>query len=191
MPLVLLLVACATTAPVPDNHYYRLLASRAPLTDDSPPIRGVLKVDAIKAFGIYRERALLYTLESRPEQLRQHRYHYWIDTPSRLIRNHLIEFLRYRRVAEQVVGSELVMTADLRLKLTLKQFERIITPGAADRVRVVLDAVIIDADGKPVKIASYQSEKIAAGASISASVNAVTMGLNEIYTEIADDLRAY
>jgi ABC-type uncharacterized transport system auxiliary subunit len=189
IPLIPLLVACATTAPVPDDHYYRLLASWKPLPGDSSPITATLKVDPIKAYGIYRERALLYTLESHPEQLRQHRYHYWIDTPSQLIRDHLIEFLRSHRVAERVIGSQLAVTADLRLKLTLKQFERIVTPGAADRVRVALDAVIIDSDGKPVKIVSYQREKTAAGASISASVNAVTMSLNEIYSEIAQDLR--
>jgi ABC-type uncharacterized transport system auxiliary subunit len=187
--LILLLIACAATAPVPDDHYYRLLVSWKPLSGDSPSITGVLKVDPIKAFGIYRERALLYTVESQPEQLQQHRYHYWIDSPSQLIRAHLIEFLRSHRVAERIVGSQLTMTVDLRLKLTLKQFERVVTPGAADRVRVALDAVIIDADGRPLKIISYQREKIAAGVSISASVNAINLALIEIYQDLAKALR--
>jgi ABC-type uncharacterized transport system auxiliary subunit len=128
-------------------------------------------------------------LESSPEQLQQHRYHYWIDTPSQLIREHLIEFLRSHGVAERVIGSQLAVTADLRLKLTLKQFERIVTPGAADRVRVALDVVIIDAEGRPLKIVNYQREKIAAGASISASVNAINLILSEIYLDIVQDLR--
>jgi ABC-type uncharacterized transport system auxiliary subunit len=187
--LILLLEACAATAPVPDDHYYRLLASRTPLPGDSAPVTGVLKVDPVKAFGIYRERALLYTLESRPEQLQQHRYHYWIDTPSQLIREHLIEFLRSYRVAEQIVGSQLAVTADLRLKLTLKQFERVVSPSAADSVRVALDAVIVDADGRPLKIVSYHREKIATEASISVSVNAINQALGEIYLEIVKDLR--
>ena len=122
----LLLVACASSPPVPDDHYYRLTTVHPEQSNASPKFKGVLKVDPVKAYGIYRERALLYSRAEHPEELQQHRYHYWIDTPSRLIRDQLVDFLRASQIAESVAGSQLPVQGDLKLKLSLKQFERVI-----------------------------------------------------------------
>ncbi len=188
--LLLLLNACTTTPPAPEDHYYRLITSELPQPSTSPTIPGVLKIDPINSYGIYRERALLYTLEAQPEALQQHRYHYWIDTPTRLIRDQLVDFLRASGVAGSIAGSQVSLRGDLRLKLTLTRLERVVHTGQRVRVRVALDAVITSADGKPVKITDYARETPATDASIPASVAAINLALNGIYFELLEDLRA-
>jgi ABC-type uncharacterized transport system auxiliary subunit len=187
--LSLLITACASTPPVPNDHYYRLSAIAPPQTIATPAISGVLKIEPIKSYGIYRERALLYTQTDHPEQLQQYRYHYWIDTPSRLIRDQLVEFLRASGIAEGVAGSQLPVSGDLRLKLALKAFERVINPTGPDRVRVALDALLTNTEGQPLRIVSYQREAELDHASIAASVIAINHVLNQIYLELLNDLQ--
>jgi ABC-type uncharacterized transport system auxiliary subunit len=188
--LPLLLGACAGGAPpAPDDHYYRLLPSQPPARAATPPIAGTLKVEPVKAYGIYRERALLYARQTHPEGLQQHRYHYWIDTPTRLIRDQLVDYLRASGVAHRVAGAQIAQHGDVRLKLTLKQFERVIGADRGTSVRVALDAVITDSRGHPLKITGYARELAAADASIPASVNALNLALRQIYGELLGDLR--
>ncbi len=186
--LPLLLGACAGAPPVPDDHYYRLLTIQPPPQSESVLIPGVLKVETIKAHGIYRERALLYSLQTQPEGLRQHRYHYWIDTPTRLIREQLVDYLRASGVAGQVAGSQLAQRGDVRLKLTLKSFERVVH-NSESSVRVALEAVITDSKGRPLGITRYTRELPAADASIPASVTAINLALKQIYAELLGNLR--
>jgi ABC-type uncharacterized transport system auxiliary subunit len=187
--LLLLLSACAGAPPVPEDHYYRLIVSEQPSPNPNPATTGVLKVAPIKAYGIYRERALLYALETHPEGLQQHRYHYWIDTPMRLIRDQLVSFLRTGGAAGQVAGSQVTLSGDLRLKLTLKQFERVVSADGSSRVRVALDGVVATDDGQTMKLVSYYRERAVEENSIPASVTAFSQALNDIYFDVLKDLR--
>jgi ABC-type uncharacterized transport system auxiliary subunit len=188
--ITLLLSACASSPPVPDDHYYRLTMLQPEQTMERPKFTGVLKVDPVKAYGIYRERALLYSRSDHPEELQQHRYHYWIDTPSRLIRDQLVDFLRASQIAENVAGSQLPVQGDIKLKLSLKQFERVIDKSEPQRVRVTLDALLLNADGKPLLTRRYQRLLTTSGASIAASVRSFDQALSEIYAELLKDMRA-
>lgn len=188
--ITLLLSACTTSPPVPDDHYYRLTTVQPEQTGRSPSLKGVLKVDPVKTYGIYRERALLYSRSEHPQELQQHRYHYWIDTPSRLIRDQLVDFLRASQIAERVAGSQLRVQGDMRLKLSLKQFERVIDSAAPHRVRVTLEAVLIDADGAPQMTQRYQRELEVSDSSIASSVRTFNQALHEIYGDLLKDLQA-
>ena len=187
----LLLVACASSPPVPDDHYYRLTTVLPEPISGSSKIKGVLKVDPVKAYGIYRERALLFSRSEHPEELQQHRYHYWIDTPSRLIRDQLVDFLRASQIAESVAGSQLPVQGDWKLKLSLKQFERVIDKSAAHRVRVTLEALLIGSDGEQLMTKRYQRELATSDASIASSVRSFNLALHEIYIDLLKDLQTY
>jgi ABC-type uncharacterized transport system auxiliary subunit len=188
--VLLLLGACAGSPPVPDDHYYRLTAVVPEQVDSNPRIEGVLKIDPVQAYGIYRERALLYSQSEHPEELRQHRYHFWIDTPSRLIRDQLVDFLRASQIAEHIAGSQLPIQSDLRLKLSLTQFERVIDKSAPQRVRVAVEALLLSADGKPLMTRRYERLLTTSGPSIAASVRAFNQALSEIYKALLKDMRA-
>jgi ABC-type uncharacterized transport system auxiliary subunit len=185
----LLLTACATSPPVPDDHYYRLTTLQPEQANNSPKLKGVLKVDPVKAYGIYRERALVYSRSEHPEELQQHRYHYWIDTPSRLIRDQLVDFLNASQIADNVAGSQLVVQGDNKLKLSLKQFERVIDSSAPHRVRVTLDALLVNAEGEQLMSQRYHQELTASDPSMAGAVRAFNLALHEIYRDLLKDLR--
>jgi ABC-type uncharacterized transport system auxiliary subunit len=188
--LPLLLAACAGGGPVPEDHYYRLLAPPAPPALAAPAIVGTLTVAPVETFGIYRERAILFTRSDDPADLRQHYYHYWIDTPTRLIRDQLVDYLRKSGIARTVSGAELGLRGDIRLRLMLKNFERILHPDGKVSVKVRLDAVITDAANRPLKIASHHRDEPAGDDTMPASVAAFDRALGDIYAEILKDLHA-
>ena len=187
--LPLLMAACATPAPVPEDQFYRLIGPAAPAHLAKPTIPGTLKIEPIKTFGIYRERAILYSQSDQPARLSQHHYHHWIDTPTRLIREQLTDYLRESGVAETVAGSQIGLSGDIRLNLELKQFERVLHPAGDVSVGVRLDAVIMDRSNKPLKIASYRSEPPAEDSSVTASVAAFNQALEAIYRQLLEDLQ--
>jgi ABC-type uncharacterized transport system auxiliary subunit len=188
--LCLLLTACATPEPIPEDQFYRLVSPGEPVRLANPAIKGTLKVEPIKTFGIYRERAILFSHSDQPESLKQHHYNHWIDTPTRLIRDQLVDYLRARGVAGTVAGAQIGLNGDIRLYLELKNFERVIHPTDDVSVKVRLDAVITDKSNRPLKITSYLSEIPAGESSVAASVAAINQALSEIYRRLADDLTA-
>lgn len=188
--LLPLLAACATSAPIPEDQFYRLITPANPTRLATPAIAGTLKVEPVKAFGIYRERAILYTRSDAPTGLRQHHYNHWIDTPTRLIRDQLVDYLRESGIAGTVAGSQIGLSGETRLHLELKNFERVIRPAGEIAVKVRLDAVITDGSNHPLKIASYLQEPLADGVSMAASIDAFNQALGEIYAQLLTDLLA-
>lgn len=186
--LPLLLAACAGGGQIPEDHYYRLLAAAVPQHLAAPALAGTLKVEPIETFGIYRERAILFARSDDPADLRQHNYHYWIDSPTRLIRDQLVDYLRASGIAGTVAGAQVGLRGDIRLRLTLKDFERIIHSDGTVSAKVRLDAVITDATNRPLRIASYRRDEPAEDGTMSASVAAFGHALSGIYAGLLQDL---
>lgn len=188
--LPLLLSACATTEPIPEDQFYRLAVAESPKHLAAPVIPGTLKVEPIETFGIYRERPLLYTRSDDPAQLRQYHYHYWIDMPARLIRDQLVGYLRSSGVASIVAGAQIGVPGEVRIHLELKNFERVLHPSGGVSVKVRLDAVITDRADHPLKIASYLRDSPVEEGSMTGSVAAFDRALGGIYGQLLNDLLA-
>jgi len=191
--LCLLLTGCASTGTTPEDHYYRLTLPDTVQSLEVPAIQGVLTVDRIRASGILRERALLYSLESSPEELKQYRYHHWTGTPPNMIREQLIAYLRQSNIAGHVAGEQTTAAADIRLRIKLQKFERILSDEGDDaRVNLKLEVeVASDKRVRPVMIKSYDIVKPASDKSMLTSVRAMNEGLQEIYDQLLADLQKY
>jgi len=190
---ILLLTGCASTGTPPQDHYYRLTPPDTAQPLEAPEIQGVLTVDRVKAPGILRERALLYSLESSPEEVKQYRYHHWIGTLPNMIREQLIVYLRQSNIAGYVEGEQTTAEADVRLKIKLKKFERVLADeGDGATVSLKLDVVVIS-DRRPerVMMQGYSVVKPASDKTMLASVRAMNEGLGEIYLQILTDLRKF
>jgi len=185
---ILLLSGCAATQTVPEDHFYRL--SELPAARYStPPIPGVLKVERVRAAGIFQERALLFSHTATPQLVERYHYHFWVDTPGVLIRRQLIDYLRRRGIAQLVVGDEPAGQGPMRLQLQLDDLERIVDADGSIRVRVSLETVVTrGSGGRPLMIRRYQRVARVAGRSIPASIRAMDQALGEIYRELARDL---
>lgn len=128
--MVMLLVAallggCGTTARVPEDNFYRLDIATPAARLDAPVLTGVLSVQAGAAAPVYRDRAFLYSEARTPGRLQRYHYHYWTDTPPRLLQRALADHLRAAGVADTVVMPEDGIDARYRLRLDIERFEHV------------------------------------------------------------------
>lgn len=184
--LVLLLCSCAMNAPVPEDHYYKLPWQYTTL----PEIRltdGAIFVEQFIADGLYRERALLHTNDSLGIELMQYHYHHWIDSPSRILRDQLIDYLTETRAAARVAGIP-DASAVLGIHGTVKGFERR-EYGHTDQVYVELE-FRVDKSGMdaPVLLSDYQAQIEVTGTEMNDVVIAFEAALSQIFTRLLSDL---
>lgn len=185
---MIFLTACAVPGPLPDDEYYRLPPVSAAV-DPRPLTDGVIFVEQFFAEGIYRERSLLYSDDPEGLVLKRYHYHHWIVTPSRLIRDHFIDYLRAAREAAQVVS-----TADIPAQLSIygriRHFERRLTASGVTVV-VGLEFRVNRASAEsPLLLKAYNRSEELRDDSMTASVRAFARLLGDIYGELVEDIRA-
>ena len=187
----LMLAGCAATQSVPEDHFYRLTPPSVAEPFATPPISGVLKVERVKAIGIYQERSVLFSREATPETLERYHYHFWVDAPAVLLRRHLVAYLRKRAVAQLVLGGETQQAGDIQLQLELNNFERILNTAGPVQVIVGLGVVAKTGRGeKPLLIKSYSAVKSVDDPAMPASIRVINQALQDIYRQLTDDLTA-
>ena len=185
--IVLFLAGCAGQGPAPTDHYYRLPAVTA-ASSHEPLTEGVIFVEQLIADGIYRERAMLYAGDPPALELNQYHYQHWIDTPSRLIRDHMIDYLRAANSAPQVVYVADV-PAELSIFGRIRQFERQ-SGKDGNTVAVNLEFRVNSKYSElPVLIKEYPRQVDLKDISMSGSVDAFASALTSIYDELIEDIR--
>lgn len=188
--LVLTLAGCASGPGIPETTFFRLppapeLAS-APARLDAP-----LVVDAFYADGVHADQALLYGLDPDGERLRAYHYQMWVDPPTRLLQRRLIRALDQSGVAPLVTARLPPKSRQYRLQMRIEAFERL--PRGENRwaARVALRARLDGSDAAaPLLDRAYSRELEAQGSSVRDSVRAIGAAIDQIHTELIDDLRA-
>lgn len=187
LSVLMLAAACAGQDPVPKDHYFRLPAppveeSVAGLAD------GPIFVERLLADGLQRERAIVHTASGAATQLLQYNYHYWIDSPSRLIRDHLVDYLRAGNAAPLIAVAPEV-NAELSIYGRIRQFEIIDGPGAAS-VAVAIEYRVQRAGREvPLLIRSYEERAESSGDSVGDAVAAFGAALTRINSRLVADIR--
>jgi ABC-type uncharacterized transport system auxiliary subunit len=188
VPLLLALTACAAP-PVPEDRFYRL--GDAPAAQAALPVLSArVGVATLKADGLHRERALLYSDDPDHRVLRQYHYHFWSDPPPGLISRHLSGFLNRNGVAAYVLDDIGVADADIdvRLEGRLLRFEQLLG-GSGSRVSVEIAFVVVEA-GEPEVLLSrrYQAETGVEGPGFAGVVRGFEAALLQIYRSLLHDL---
>ena len=184
--MLLGLCSCAMNTPVPDDHYYKLPWQHEVL----PEVRltaGTIFVEQFIADGLYRERALLHTVDKLGIELKQYHYHYWIDSPSRLLRDQLIRYLDASNAAASVTAIP-DASAVFGIHGTVKGFERRVYDHT-DQVFVDLE-FRVDNNGKdaPLLMSDYQVHVGVAGSEMNDVVIAFDTALSQIFARFLADL---
>ena len=90
----LLLSACfGGGESVPQDQFYRL----SDVSYDGDRLKqmvNVLAVSSLESDVLHRERAILYSQADEPLKLQRYHYHHWTNVPSKLIQDHLVDYLR-------------------------------------------------------------------------------------------------
>ena len=179
--------SCASTTEAPEDRFYRLTPVSVERRLADPLVDGVLRVERVEAFGIYRERAILFSSAESPESMQRHHYHLWVDAPTKLVHAHLAAYLQDAGAADLVAGAEAGRRGDFELEVTLKNFERVLYP-SSDVTAAVALKVVARHNRRVVLSENYAAEVPATDGTVAASVKALNEGLARIYLSLLEDL---
>lgn len=179
LPLALVLLglcACGGPSSFPENAYYRLSAPAAASALPASWVEGVLRVEPLSAEGVLRERAIAYQPVGDPGTLRQYHYHYWNQTPPRLLQSQLVRFLRARGAAT-LVTLDTQDEADLIVGGRILDWERVLGPDDIG-VRLELELwVRRRGAGEPVLLRVYNAGQSVPDERMSSTVSAFDTAL--------------
>lgn len=176
-----------STAPIPRDHYYRILVPLPTAAVDAPSLPGIVSVPPFEADGLLRERPLLFSPGGQPHELQQYVYHYWTDPPPRMLQDQLTVYLRQSRLAREVVTPNLRIRPDFEVIGRIKRLERLLG-GASPRVAVELELALIGlSQDRLLVIQTYAAERDAQDNSVQASVVAFNHAITVVFGEFLED----
>lgn len=184
----LLLSACSPP-PVPDVTYFRL-PPPTPLPHADKPLSLLpIEIDTFGAEGVYAEQALLYAVAPNVGALRAYHYQLWSDPPTHALQARLVNALRESGIAPLVTDRLPASTQALRVRGTIRRYERV-KDGEAYSVVVRLELRVEQDQGEPVIEQQYSSEVPAADGTIQATVNAFGTAVDQAFAKFYADLAA-
>ena len=172
---------------VPQDQFYRL--SDASYQGDSlKQMVNILAVSAPESDVLHRERPILYGQADEPLKLQRYHYHHWTNIPSKLIQDHLVDYLRSTGMAKQVVRYGEQAKIDAEIGGQLKRFERVI---GTDKITVVVQLELFyKTRGHSPKFYQnvYQQELVVTNSSMHATATAFSQALQAIYMDFIRDV---
>lgn len=187
----LLLTACGSTGPVQQDSFYRLSIDDPGRRFGQPLLDGTVEVGRFSADGLTSERAIVHT--GAGPGLRQYNYHYWVDSPTRLIQEAVVKALRVGEAAPRIVTAGTRVPADYRVtgKLGRLHHETGETGETGADVVVELEISVIDARSNTlVMVGDYSARRRVEGDGVPAAVVAFRHALTGILARFLDELAA-
>ncbi|MEE8321440.1 MAG: ABC-type transport auxiliary lipoprotein family protein [Gammaproteobacteria bacterium] len=187
--LLLLLVlcsGCARQAPLPVDHYYRLPETSLSVQQNAH-LSNAIFVDQMETDGLHRERAVLYSEDESAIELKQYHYHHWIDSPTRMIRDHLVAYLRNINAAPLVV-TMVGEYVELIISGRIERFERM---HSSDQPSVAVELILRlhrQNESRPLLLKGYQAIGKMDDESMQSAVKAFDSALSEIFSEFYTDM---
>ena len=183
--LVLILSACASQAPLPADHYYRLPELNS-IAGDTVSKYEAISVIRFQADGLHKERALIYSEDGL--ELKQYHYHHWTSPPHQLLQQRLAEILRKRGISRLVLTT-FEGNSELIIKGKVIAFERLVNE-SQDKVKVTLEfRVDANFEDLPLLYQSYTETVAVSEPSIISVVNSFDLAINTIFERFYTDFK--
>lgn len=179
------------TSPIPQDHYYRLPDAAPVRVYARPPLGGIVGVRALRGVGLYQEQAMDFVQAGRPLELHQYNYRLWVEPPTHLVQDQLVDYLRAAHAAPKVLryrpgqGMAAVVSGDI------ERFERVVGK-RRDEVVVALMLEYGPPDQfLPRRLSQrYVAKAAVAGHSIDAVARAFGKALDSISARFLADVAA-
>lgn len=182
-----LLTGCVGSGALPEQRFYRLPEPR-PTPVASPVITRLLGIPRLRANGLYHERAILHFLPEQPLDLRPYHYHHWSDSPTLLIRDHLVSYLSAAGAVREMTRFQDEGRAQLQLYGRLIRFEREVNTSGI-MVHVALEFSLEAGHQVLLPAKRYEVQQEAADRTVHGTVQAFGTALEAIYGQLLADLR--
>jgi ABC-type uncharacterized transport system auxiliary subunit len=187
IPVLMILAACGSSPPVPTDSFYRLTLplqgiEKHRITD------GSIHIGNFIGEGLYNERAILYSDDEHGRKIIQHHYHFWLTSPPRMLREHMVTFLRESDSSPMVI-TDSSRGDGLRISGKVLDFEKQ-TAGDAVTANVGLELrVDVAGEDLPRFIKQYRLKEPVSGTSMTDVVESFNNAVFKIYSEFAADIR--
>lgn len=188
IPVLVIVTACGSTPPVPTDSFYRLTLPSQGVEKQRITDRPI-HVGNFSGDGLYNERALLYIDDREGRKIVQHHYHYWITSPPRLLREHMVAFLRESDSAPMVI-TDSSRGDGLRITGKVLDFEK---QSAVDVTTANVSIELrVDVAGEdlPRFIKEYRLKEPVSGTTMNDTVASFNTAVYKIYSEFVADIRA-
>lgn len=188
-PVVLgvLLAACSTPPPVPDDSFYRLTPYAAEA--GTLVLDGSVEVDRFVASGSLANRPLLFS-DKGSNAVNEYHYHFWIEAPPILLQGALVSYLRSSGVAKRVVTPEMRVSPAYTIGGRILRLETV-------RGNKPIGAVTFEltlrrqSDGELLVLDEYRAEIPSAKNGIETDVGAIEQAVNEAFANFVADIRKF
>lgn len=170
----------------PQDSYYRMSEPES-VAPAGAALDGTLVVPRLLADGLVGERNLIYVEENSPQVLRQYNYHFWSESPTRMIQDRSVEYLRLARIATLVTTPEFRAAADYQLTGKIRRLEQI--RGPAPRVVVSLEFGLYRVrDNRLLYLHTYEEELKIDSNDVAPAASAMSAALQNILSRLSRDL---
>ncbi|MFV1984175.1 MAG: hypothetical protein ACC657_11595 [Thiohalomonadales bacterium] len=188
--IILSLTSCfGGSSSIPDDHYYRL-PELVGTKITKPILNGSLGIKKIITHGIYGERTLIYTEKTDNIKLSRYHYHHWEKSPSKLIQDNLVQYLKTIGIAPDVVSYNLNTRTKYLLEAELISMHRDITSNGYIAV-ITMDIRLYNKSNNSIYINKRYYSKITANTDkLVDTIKAYGNGLQTIYDELIIDLQS-
>jgi ABC-type uncharacterized transport system auxiliary subunit len=184
------LVGCATQEPLPAERFYRLpIALSAPVAAVNP-LQGTLAVERFYTDGLHNSRALVYSEIDQPLELHQYHYHHWVDAPTRLLQEHLIDYLRKTGAADRVMSYRPSGEPNYIVSGKIRRFEQVHTEnGAQAHVTVDLELQLAASRSREILVlGDYNTEVAVQRGDMHAVIEGYATALDALYRRFLADI---
>lgn len=184
--LLLVLTGCGAPGVVPQDSYYRM-ADPVSVSPAGATLDGVLVVPRFIADGLASERNVIYVRANSPQVLKQYNYHFWSESPTRMLQERTVEYLRRAGVAATVVTPEFRAAADYQLTGKIKRLEQIRGPSPAVIVALEFGLYRVR-DNRLMHLHTYVQEQAVDNEDVGRATEAMSDSLLAILSKLSDDL---
>jgi len=175
--------------PVPDVTYFRLPAPAALPHAHMPLSLLPIEVEVFGAEGVYAEQSLIYAAAADGNALRTYHYQLWSDPPAHALQTRLVVMLRASGISGLVTDRLPASTQALRIRGTIRRYERS-GNGGTYTVSVAVEMRVEQDSGEPLIEQDYHAEVAAADATLDATVKAFGSAVDQMFTAFYRDLVA-
>lgn len=186
--LLLVVAGCSSTAPLPEDRFFRLERVQPTEMLPRPLLTGGLVVDDVRADPLRSGRAILYGDHDLPLQLQRYHYEFWVDQPPRMLQDVLVSWLRSTGVADTVAGGD-DPAAAWRLSAQLLKFEEVRDANGVAHVEVAMQfSLSSTASKRPLWTRDYTEQRAVRGVQMHATAQAMQGALAGLLADLQADL---
>ncbi len=191
-PIWILLIAmsgCGTVPSVPEDHYYRIDIPAPENSSQTPILKGGLLVDRLQTDTLRNGRAIVFRDDEKPLQLQRHHYHFWSESPAKMIQHQLASYLGQTRAADYVFNTDHALPHRYRLTGRVVEFDRV--AGKEQTASEIEIQFVLTRRGVkgPLLSETYHVEIIAAGQGMYDFAQATQQALSQVLDSLNHDIQ--